>query len=394
MMSPSRWRKLAGMVAMKRKVTEKSIARDKRNKMILQRFALGHDVDAIANEAGVTTHVVWWVAKQAGISRKRRSSVEPRNIAIVERYQAGDAVEDIAAAFDVTPQLVRAVVAVRGARRPKNADGRAIYTNSNQEELDARNKDIIETYLSGQPLGVLGDRYSLSRERVRQILVKNGVTKRHGGINSKRRVAAREHREVRAKVQEVRRAKQRALDMEVRALYDAKIPFKEMSEIMEQRYGRPIGHGSLLQRLRRTGGLNRNRSGGRPKRKLSPEEVQGVLAAYAANENVDDIAERYDIAAGTVRQMANLHKVHRSAERRGRKPSNTGQSILSDEQKVEIGKRFARYEPADEIARDYGIAVSYVGTVAKKAGYGRGTGPGVMEEFLAKLKENKLGPQD
>ena len=44
-----------------------------------------------------------------------------------------------------------------------------------------RDWDIVERYKSGQTLAAIGIVYGITRERVRQILKKNGITRMDGG---------------------------------------------------------------------------------------------------------------------------------------------------------------------------------------------------------------------
>lgn len=51
--------------------------------------------------------------------------------------------------------------------------------------FDDRNADIESRYRNGETLQDIGTVYSLTRERIRQILVKRGVTASNGGISVK-----------------------------------------------------------------------------------------------------------------------------------------------------------------------------------------------------------------
>lgn len=71
-------------------------------------------------------------------------------------------------------------------------------------DASERNKDIIEMYLMGKVLREIGEKYGLTRERVRQIISRAGVSSTDGGSALKSRIksidaAARKDREYLAK---------------------------------------------------------------------------------------------------------------------------------------------------------------------------------------------------
>ena len=52
-------------------------------------------------------------------------------------------------------------------------------------DIDSRNADIESRYRNGETLQDVGAVYGLTRERIRQILVKRGVSSSNGGISVK-----------------------------------------------------------------------------------------------------------------------------------------------------------------------------------------------------------------
>ena len=54
--------------------------------------------------------------------------------------------------------------------------------------IEERNKDIEKRFVSGETLQSIGNVYGITRERVRQILVKRGIQSEDGGAKLTRRM--------------------------------------------------------------------------------------------------------------------------------------------------------------------------------------------------------------
>lgn len=94
-----------------------------------------------------------------------------------------------------------------------------------------RNAQIKAMYRAGHSLGEVGAKFTLSRERVRQVLVSLGVTKRHGcGVERTAQWAeAHERRRIVKEALETHRAKRHARNMQIKKLYDSGVPVVEIS---------------------------------------------------------------------------------------------------------------------------------------------------------------------
>src|SRR5690606_26760398 len=75
----------------------------------------------------------------------------------------------------------------------------------------ARDADMVQRYCSGESLQKIGDRYGITRERVRQIVKSFGVTSLDGGVY----VAAQRRAEIRQRELDAKREarKQKHLDL-------------------------------------------------------------------------------------------------------------------------------------------------------------------------------------
>jgi transposase-like protein len=95
-----------------------------------------------------------------------------RDQQILAEYENYDSISAIAARHGVTYQLVMSVV--RKARRAGlvTRPARAAATEA------GRNEEIAARYLAGATLQTIGDEFGLTRERVRQVLARQGVTRR------------------------------------------------------------------------------------------------------------------------------------------------------------------------------------------------------------------------
>lgn len=109
-----------------------------------------------------------------------------RNTAIIDGYNSGKSTSELAAEHGVSEATV--MLAVRNGRRAGQVT-RALRSRSNEyhAKSNERANEIRTHYEAGLSMSEVGRRFGISRERVRQILQKQGVQSRSiGGQNSKK----------------------------------------------------------------------------------------------------------------------------------------------------------------------------------------------------------------
>jgi hypothetical protein len=218
-----------------------------------------------------------------------------RNQSIARDYSAGVSIEVIAARVGLTVGTAYSIAVGMGAKKPAALDRRRLRFSPKME----RNEKICAEYLSGDSLEMVGQRYGMTRERVRQILVKNGHEERHGGFNTERRIAARAKAFPKALEREERRERRKAQVALARELYNAGETYKAIAE----RLSHPITW--VENAIWTTGGPSRNRNVGKPQHRLTAEHKAEIARRYAAGEAPDLIAADFDIARQVVGQIAN-----------------------------------------------------------------------------------------
>lgn len=246
-----------------------------------------------------------------------------RDEKLVEAYEAGTPVSLLVSRFGIGHAAMLRILRARGAKiRPiGRPPGPPADTTPN-----ARHQAIIDMYLDNKTLAEVGNHFRITRERVRQILVRWGVRERHHGVYGESRKEVRE-REAYIKLKAEAFQELRKWNREqVRADYDAGMTYKAMMH----KYDKSLGF--VQQQVKKTGGVK--------------------------------------------------HRDRRDWRAEGRK-------ALTKEQKQDLAWRYGIREKVGDIAKMYGVHPSYVAQVAFKLGYWRGGGPGVMEHFEKKLKEKK-----
>ena len=110
-------------------------------------------------------------------SRGRHMSIAQeraeRNLQIIEAYTAGEKMGLIAERFGIS---VPAIYRVLRRQRVKLRGARELPPLKVQ-----RNAELVRRYQEGETLNDLGQAFDLTRERVRQILVREGCIERHRG---------------------------------------------------------------------------------------------------------------------------------------------------------------------------------------------------------------------
>lgn len=97
----------------------------------------------------------------------------------VKYVEAGHGVNELAHLFGANVSAIRSRLRTLGI---KATDHRGRLKQEQVDALAERNKSICQMYVDGHTLQEVGDKYGVTRERIRQILVKNGVTERFTSI--------------------------------------------------------------------------------------------------------------------------------------------------------------------------------------------------------------------
>lgn len=154
---------------------------DKRN-MIIDSLVKTGDIDAVARDHGVSVSYVRTISGESGAGKLYRHN---RDLAIAEDFvKTRDDYSKIAGRFHVSPAKVyqtirRLVVPTIVATDPPaityysdmvRFNKRGVRTNSQ------RNIDLLELFDAGESLQKIGDKFGITRERVRQIAARNGRT--------------------------------------------------------------------------------------------------------------------------------------------------------------------------------------------------------------------------
>lgn len=232
----------------------------------------------------------------------RSEYINARNAAIAEAYVAGRPLEEIAAMAEVTVNTLRVILHKQRAKRPKQ------FKKNAGVRTPERDAAICAAYLSGRSLEDVGQEFKVTRERIRQILARDGHEDRHQGFLTPRRVAARDRAAAREAERAAKRAHNEAERTRARELYDAGHTYQSISE--------QTGHNTswVLNVIWSMGGPSRNRNVGKPRYRLPPEVKARIAALYGQGIAPDIIAERFDINRQVVGQIANKLGVYRKPQ--------------------------------------------------------------------------------
>lgn len=108
----------------------------------------------------------------------KHADTSARNQGICVEYARGECVRSIAARYGVCAAHVYFIARTGGTPRGRK--------QTLGEARDARAEAWIEAYKSGKTLHEIGSEYGVSRERVRQIIARFGVTRIDGGATIRR----------------------------------------------------------------------------------------------------------------------------------------------------------------------------------------------------------------
>lgn len=215
-----------------------------------------------------------------------------RNRAIAEQFQNGVPLSEIAGEAHLGEATVLAIAYANGAKRPK----RQRLLNKERDEA------VATAYLAGKTLEELSQECGITRERIRQILVRDGHTDRHFGSMTERRIAAREKSIALAKrlaeERSAREAIQDARKQSVREMYTSGSTYKAISEALD------IPISLVLNDVWATGGPARTKMAGKPRRKITDEDKAVMAQRYANGEHVRTIANDFSVSPEHVRATA------------------------------------------------------------------------------------------
>lgn len=217
------------------------------------------------------------------------AAIRARNERIAADYTAGIPVRIIAEQSGVSASSVAAIArAFGGSRQRGPAPG-----SSNP----ARDKEIAEQYLSGMTLEAVAMIYRITRERVRQILARDGVEERHNGFLAPRRIAARQKKLTAAERRDKRKSDRIARQQRIRDLYNSGLTYAQICETTGQSL-------ALVEKdVWATGGPSRNAMAGKARIKMTNSDREEILSLYAQNVSLPAIGKRFNLTPESVRNL-------------------------------------------------------------------------------------------
>jgi DNA-binding CsgD family transcriptional regulator len=264
----------------------------------------GLSAEQIAAQMGCHPSTVYTTLRAAGLTGRpgRRPQGIGREAEAEALYGELGTVQATSRHMGLSPTVVRRLLSQQGVEvkrgNPQRLDG------SQQAERDAA---ILEAYLGGETLQSIGDRLVLSRERVRQIVRRQGVDPRQ--VQHERSERSQQQQDaLKAAEAELRRqarqARQEAILSEMRRMDAQGVPIAKMAETLNLSFGH-------LHRLAREAGLRK------PQRRLGPTEARRMQAeiqkAYANGVSCQEIANRMGFSVANVRRYlaaARVQKTH------------------------------------------------------------------------------------
>lgn len=214
-----------------------------------------------------------------------------RNERIAAEYAADVPIPEIMAWSGLCKVHVYNIAHLKGAKRSLEMRGRQ---HGATVDLAERNWKIVCDYGSGMSLEDVGAANGITRERVRQILVKNGLTERHYNFGGARRAQARARRAKVALELEAQRAVRTKERKRCVTLYRHGLKYQEIA--LET--GRSVGW--VTQTLRRAGAQNRSANAGKPRRNLTKAQKREIVMRWKRGDHLDGIARAVGCHAQTV----------------------------------------------------------------------------------------------
>ena len=165
----------------------KRIENEGLNQQIVNLYSTGLPMTAVGKKLHISVHRVRKGLVDSNVEIDRfRSVVDPskaeRDDKIVALYESGCSQYFVAKKLGIKDSTVRNVLVRRGVELRKRTNGSISYVADNKpqrlnnEERDARNKEIVRRYNEGQSQGSLARHFNLDRKTVRTILRKANVS--------------------------------------------------------------------------------------------------------------------------------------------------------------------------------------------------------------------------
>lgn len=235
-----------------------------------------------------------FVIQDAAPPLSRREITHLRNLDIVTRYEGGENVAVIAEHFGLSKAAIYKIAGEHDAHRIYYRDWEI------HEARKTRNAKMCEAYLSGRSLDDVGQEYGITRERVRQILVKNGHDDRHNGFLTEVRVSKRARDQEKAFERKARKEYWAHERQRCRELYNAGLKYHEIAGELQHSMG------WVQNEVWRTGGPDRNLTmiGQARKERLTEEQKREMVERYSRGEHVRTIGNDHGVHLSTVYQLA------------------------------------------------------------------------------------------
>jgi len=174
----------------------------------------------------------------------------------------------------------------------------------NTRRKETRNKAIIAFYGAGNSLECVGQKFEITRERVRQILANSGHFQRYYGINSPRRIKALEKEDARIEKQCLKEQARQERDKKLIALYvDEKLTYLEIQKIT----GVPVSQ--ITKSLRKHGVQNRRLGRiGESLVKLTDQQRLEICTAEKKPGMCRRMAKKYNVCENYISVLRSLWK--------------------------------------------------------------------------------------
>lgn len=220
----------------------------------------------------------------------RKAFIQQRNAAICAAYASGEPVQTIAARHEVGAQVVYIIASSLGISRPPQPRK---FRPQRQPLNVERNAAMREAYESGRSLESVGQEFGITRERVRQLLVKSGLLDRHNGSEMPWRKEILQRKADKEAKSAARKAFRKERNDKICALYKEGKTYREITEF----FGLGKGFISQIEKVVRDAGMMDRRPAliGEVKHKLTDENKIDIAKRYADGGNVIAMAKEFNV---------------------------------------------------------------------------------------------------
>ncbi len=147
----------------------------KRNNQIRAEFSEGADIATLASKYQIALSTVALV-----VSGMRAEAKRKRDAKIATLYRDGVSLSKLSGMFNLRPSTIRVILAASGVRRTRD-----------RHANEGRNADIVSAALAGETFTAIGNRFGITRERVRQIAEDHNIFGRERIARADAEIAAR-----------------------------------------------------------------------------------------------------------------------------------------------------------------------------------------------------------